>query len=105
MFCTAVQRIEVKKDAELFDFRRRTIALEASRVKRWAERDGLIEYYLVQYGTIMFLSVMGEPCKGHRGWEEGVMDGWRFALDDGRFGVSKDPDEFMRGVLADPPWE
>jgi hypothetical protein len=103
LLCTAVERIEVVREAELFNFRRQIISLNASRVERW-DRNELFEYYLIQYATIMFLAQMGDPCEGHRGWEEGLMDGWRFALDDGRLGLPKDPNEFMRGVLEDPPW-
>ena len=103
LFCAAVEKIQISRNSWVLNFKKRTVNLRAARIAKW-DRDPLFVYYFIQYGTIMFLQQMGDPSEGHRGWEEGVMAGWQYAMDSGKVGVDRNPDTFMKGVIDDPPW-
>ena len=103
LLCSAVKKVQISKETWTLEHKTRAVNLRISRIVRW-DRDELFDYYFVQYGSIMFLKLLGDPGVGHRGWEQGVMDGWRFALDGKKIAVNADPNLFFKGVIKDPPW-
>lgn len=103
LLCTAVTEIRIAKADRIINPARRIVSLRPSMVAKW-DRESLYHYYLVQYSTILFLGMMGEANEGHRGWEEGVMTGWRWAMDTGKLTVEKDPTKFLEQTLQNPPW-
>ena len=104
LFCVTVKKVMISGNDWVFQMKPKVVNLRLRDLKRWV-RDELWEYYLVRFGTIMFLSYMGDPSnEGHRGWEEGIMDGWQYAMDHTLIAVDEDPSEFMKRVRKKPPW-
>ena len=99
-----MKKVQLRDVSWVIDHQLRTVNLRPSRISRW-DRDELFNYYLIQYGSIMFLRLLGDPGEGHRGWEQGIMDGWRYAIDSKKIGVDKDPNKFFKGIVQDPPWQ
>jgi HEAT repeat protein len=101
--CTAIDSIEVSGSLELFDFNKHTVKVRFADLIKW-DRSELVEYYLIRFAGIMFLGRMGDPKEGHRGWEEGMMDGWIYAMDHTKIAVIEDPVEFMKERIKARPW-
>ncbi len=103
LICSSVKKVQITDATWTIDHKQHTVNLRTCRLSRW-NRDELFDYYLIQYGSIMFLKQLGDPGEGHRGWEQGVMDGWRYAIDGKKIAVDKDPNKYFKGVIQDPPW-
>lgn len=101
--CTAINGIEVSGALDLFNFPKGTVNVRFADLIKW-NRPELVEYYLVRYAGIMYLGRMGDPTEGHRGWEEGMMDGWIYAMDFTKIAVDEDPAAFLKGRIRARPW-
>jgi len=101
--CTSIKMIEVSGSLDLFEFKRGLVKLRFADLIKW-DRPELVEYYLVRYAGIMYLARMGDPTEGHRGWEEGMMDGWTYAMDFTKIAVEEDPVKFLKGRIRARPW-
>jgi len=101
--CTSIKTIEVSGSLWLFEFKRGAINIRFADLIKWS-RPELVEYYLVRYAGIMFLGRMGDPTEGHRGWEEGMLDAWIYAMDHTKIALEEDPAEFIKGRIQARPW-
>lgn len=111
LVATAVKEITITGSEDLFDVNRQVINLRLRDLVNWKEEDGtfrtqLASYYLIRYATIIFLSKMGDPSEGHRGWEEGLTAGWWYAMDYTKIAVDEELYEFLKGIInaRPPPW-
>jgi hypothetical protein len=103
LICTTVDLVEVSSSDYRFDHKRGAINLRYADLIKW-DRDELLEYYMVRYATIVCLAKMGDPTQGHRGWEEGMIDGWWYAMDHTLIALPEQLDEFVKQFLRAPPW-
>jgi hypothetical protein len=103
LICTALDTIEVSGGDWRFDHRRAAVNLRFADLIKW-DRDELLEYYLVRYATIVFLARMGDPTVEHRGWEEGMIDAWWYAMDHTLIALPENLNDFIRQFLKQPPW-
>jgi hypothetical protein len=101
--CTSIRSIEVSAKLELFDFQKGGINIRHADLIKW-DRQELVEYYLIRYAGIMYGAQMGDPKEGHRGWEEGMMDAWVYAMDFTKIAVDEDPVKFLKGRIRARPW-
>jgi hypothetical protein len=101
--CSSINMIEVSGAIWLFEFKRGAINCRFADLIKW-NRPELVEYYLVRYAGIMFLGRMGDPTEGHRGWEEGMMDGWIYAMDYTKIALEEDPAAFLKERIRARPW-
>jgi hypothetical protein len=58
----------------------------------------------VRFATIMFLGRMGDPTENHRGCEEGIAEGWRYAMAHTKIAVDEDLSAYLKDTLAKKPW-
>lgn len=103
MVCTSIQKIEVSGALWRFEFKSGAVNIRPADLIKW-DRDELTEYYLIRYAAILLLAKMGDPTEGHRGWEEGFMEGWQYAMEHTKIAVEEDPVEFLKGRIAARPW-
>ncbi len=101
--CSSVDYLKVAGSQDIFDFRKNEVTLRFIDTAKW-DRDELWEYYLVRYAGIMFLARMGDPCEKHRGWEEGMMDAWWYAMDHTQIALDENLATFIREALKAAPW-
>jgi hypothetical protein len=109
LVCAAVSKITLTGSDKRFNHRAKTVNFRPAEVLRWKDRDGkpflnLYAYYLVRYSVITFLAQMGDPSEGHRGWEEGIVEAWYYAIDHTDVAVNENLEEFMQEILRKPPW-
>jgi hypothetical protein len=103
LVCNGVGQIKVSGAPEILDHKAGILNLRFLDVSKW-DRSELFEYYIVRYSTIMFLGKMGDPCDKHRGWEEGMLDGWQYAMDHTQIALDEDPIAFLKEALKNAPW-
>ncbi|MHC4472722.1 MAG: HEAT repeat domain-containing protein [Planctomycetota bacterium] len=109
LVCSAISKITLTGTEKRFVFPARSVNFRPAEVARWKDRDGkpflnLYNYYLVRYAVILFLGQMGDPYEGHRGWEEGIVEAWQYAMDHTDVALNEDLVEFMKEILRKPPW-
>jgi hypothetical protein len=101
--CSSIKMIEVSGAIWLFEFKRGAVNCRFADLIKW-NRPELVEYYLVRYAGIMYLARMGDPTEGHRGWEEGMLDAWIYAMDFTKIALEEDPAEFLKERIRARPW-
>lgn len=103
MICSSVKRIKVTGEPEFFDFPNSVLNLKFAELIKW-DRSELIEYYLVRYACILFLARMGDPQTGHRGWEEGFIEDWLYAMEHTMIALDEDLRAYVKERLKASPW-
>ena len=111
MVCSVVSEITLSGNEWIFEFNKGILNLRLRDIINWKDKDGslrsdLVCYYVVRFTTIMYLKKMGDPGEGHRGWEEGLMAGWWYAMDHTKIAVDEDAYKFLKAILESrpPPW-
>lgn len=103
LIALSLHKIVVSGQQWRMEFPQRAVNLKYADMVKW-DRDELIEYYLIRYSSIVFSSLIGDPCEGRRGWREGMMDAWWYAMDHTMVAVDEDPVEFIKDAIAKRPW-
>ena len=103
LICTVVDTIEVSSGDWRFDHKRGAVNIRYADILKW-DRDELFEYYLVRYASIICLGKLGDPTLGHRGWEEGMIDGWWYAMDHTLIALPETLKGYVKSFLRAPPW-
>ena len=108
MVCVSINKIEISGALWRFEFKSGALNLRPADLIKWGHDDtlewSLMEYYLIRYATILFLANLGCPTEGHRGWEEGFMEAWHYAMEHTKINISEDPVEFLKARIEARPW-
>ena len=110
LICVSIKVIEIKGEQWILKPKPKAVNLRLLDLVKWKDkktgkiRRDLIEYYLVRYATILFLKEMGDPWEGQRGWEEGMIEGWRYAWAHTQIAVSEDLTTFLKAAIRKKPW-
>ncbi|MCU0725859.1 MAG: HEAT repeat domain-containing protein [Planctomycetes bacterium] len=103
LVCATLSQIKVSGAPDILDHKAGILHLRFLDVSKW-DRSELFEYYIVRYATILFLGKMGDPLDKHRGWEEGMMEGWWYAMDHTQIALDEDLLKFIQEALKNAPW-
>lgn len=109
--CRAVSEITLSGNEAIFEFKKNSLNLRLRDLVGWKDKYGklqkdLVQFYVIRFAGILFYQRMGDSGEGHRGWEEGIALGWRYAIDHTTLAVDESLEAYLKDILnrKPPPW-